>query len=278
MAGMAKTLNGNVVVITGGAQGIGATTAAALVREGARVAIGDLDQARAEKTATDLGGDTQAWALDVTDTAAFSAFLDDVERRLGPIDVLVNNAGVMLLAPLEEEDDAATVRQLEINLHAVVHGTREAIRRMRPRASGHIVNIASMAGKAGFPGAATYCATKHAVVGLSEAVRHELRGSGVDISCVMPAVVRTDLAGGLPETRLFKSVRAEDVATAVVEALKDPRFDVFVPRSLDATGRVSRLVPRAVAEWFLRAIGADKVFMRAHSAERADYEAKVRQS
>ena len=275
---MAKTLNGNVVVITGGAQGIGATTAAALVREGARVAIGDLDQARAEKTATDLGGDTQAWALDVTDTAAFSAFLDDVERRLGPIDVLVNNAGVMLLAPLEEEDDAATVRQLEINLHAVVHGTREAIRRMRPRASGHIVNIASMAGKAGFPGAATYCATKHAVVGLSEAVRHELRGSGVDISCVMPAVVRTDLAGGLPETRLFKSVRAEDVATAVVEALKDPRFDVFVPRSLDATGRVSRLVPRAVAEWFLRAIGADKVFMRAHSAERADYEAKVRQS
>ncbi|NKQ58093.1 SDR family oxidoreductase [Amycolatopsis sp. K13G38] len=275
---MAKTLQGKVIVITGGAQGIGATTASALVREGARVAIGDLDQVQAEKTAGELGGDTVALPLDVTDTKRFSAFLDEVERRLGPIDVLINNAGVMLLAPLEDEDDSATVRQVEINLHAVIHGTREAIKRMRPRAAGHIVNVASMAGKAGFPGAATYCATKHAVVGLSEAVRQELRGSGVDISCVMPAVVRTDLAGGLPETKLFKSLRAEDVATAIVAALREPRFDVFVPRSLDATGRLSRLVPRAVAEWFMRAIGADKVFMRAHSAQRAEYEAKVRRS
>ena len=275
---MAKTLNGKVIVITGGAQGIGATTAAALAGEGARVAIGDLDLTRAEKTAGELAGDVIALPLDVTDAKAFSAVLDEVERRLGPIDVLINNAGVMLLAPLEQEDDVATVRQIEINLHAVIHGTREAIRRMRPRAAGHIVNVASMAGKAGFPGAATYCATKHAVVGLSEAVRQELRGSGVDISCVMPAVVRTDLAGGLPETRLFKSLRAEDVAKAIVEVLKEPRFDVFVPRSLDATGRLSRLVPRAVAEWFMRAVGADRVFMRAHSAERAEYEAKVRQS
>lgn len=275
---MAKTLHGKVIVITGGAQGIGATTASALVREGARVAIGDLDEVRAEKTAGELGGDTIALPLDVTDTRGFSAFLDEVERRLGPIDVLINNAGVMLLAPLDHEDDAATVRQVEINLHAVIHGTREAMKRMRPRASGHIVNVASMAGKAGFPGAATYCATKHAVVGLSEAVRQELRGSGVDISCVMPAVVRTDLAGGLPETRLFKSLRAEDVATAIVAALKEPRFDVFVPKTLDVTGRVSRLVPRALAEWFMRAIGADKVFMQAHSGARAEYEAKVRRS
>ncbi|HVW45307.1 MAG TPA: SDR family oxidoreductase [Amycolatopsis sp.] len=278
MAFMAKTLNGKVIVITGGAQGIGATTAAALAREGARIAIGDLDQARADKTAAELGGDTIALPLNVTDTKAFSAFLDEVESRLGPIDVLINNAGVMLLAPLDQEDDAATVRQLEINLHAVIHGTREAIRRMRPRAAGHIVNVASMAGKAGFPGAATYCATKHAVVGLSEAVRHELRGSGVDITCVMPAVVRTDLAGGLPETRLFKSLRASDVADAIVGALKEPRFDVFVPRSLDATGRLGRLVPRALSEWFMRVVGADKVFMHAHSTERAEYEAKVRQS
>ena len=274
---MARTLNGKVVVITGGAQGIGAGTAAALVREGARIAIGDLDRARSAKMAAELGGDTIALPLDVTDTEAFSAFLDEVEHRLGPIDVLINNAGVMLLAPLEHEDDTATVRQVEINLHAVIHGTREAIRRMRPRASGHIVNVASMAGKAGFPGAATYCATKHAVVGLSEAVRQELRGSGVDISCVMPAVVRTDLAGGLPETRMFKSLRAEDVAKAIVDALKRPRFDVFVPRSLDATGRLGRLVPRAVSEWFMRAIGADKVFLGVHSADRAQYEAKVRQ-
>jgi short-subunit dehydrogenase len=270
---MVKSLRDKVVAITGGARGIGATTAAALSSAGARVAIGDVDLAAAERTAAGLGA--IALPLDVTDRPAFTAFLDEVERRLGPIDVLVNNAGIMLLSPFEDEDDAATVRQLEINLHAVMHGSREAIRRMRPRASGHIVNIASMAGKAGFPGAATYCATKHAVVGLSEAVHHELRGSGVDISCVMPIVVRTELAGGLRETKLFPQLRPEDVAKAIVEVLRRPRFDVYVPRSLDATNRVSRLLPRAASEWFLRAVGADKVFTRAQAASRAAYEAKV---
>ncbi|HVV13845.1 SDR family oxidoreductase [Amycolatopsis sp.] len=278
MTGMAKTLLGKVIVITGGAQGIGATTAKALVREGARVAIGDLDEARAEKTAGELGGETLALRLDVTDTKAFTEFLDEVERRLGPIDVLINNAGIMLLNPLEQEDDDATTRQLDINLHAVIHGTREAVRRMRPRAGGHIVNVASQAGKVGFPGAATYCATKHAVVGLSEAVRQELRGSGVDISCVMPTVVRTHLADGLVETKLFKPVQPEDVATAIVATLKEPKFDVYVPRSLDATGRLGRLLPRAASEWFMRTIGADKVFSKAHAGERAEYEAKVRHS
>ena len=277
MSGMA-TLHGKVIVITGGAQGIGATTAAALVRLGARVAIGDLDPVLAGKTAEELGGGTIALPLDVTDRRGFTEFLDEVERRLGPIDVLINNAGVMLLSPLAEEDDSATARQLDVNLHAVIHGTREAIRRMRPRGRGHIVNVASMAGKAGFPGAATYCATKHAVVGLSEAVRHELRGSGVDITCVMPAVVRTHLADGLPETKLFPSLRPEDVADAIVEAVRKPRFDVFVPKSLDLTGRIGRLVPRAASEWFMRVIGADKVFAQAHAGARAEYEARVRGS
>lgn len=275
---MATELRGKVIVITGGAQGIGATTATALARLGARIAIGDVDEVQAEKTAGELGEDAIALPLDVTDGKAFAEFLDEVERRLGPIDALINNAGIMLLSPLEEEDDAATTRQLEINLHAVIHGTREAIKRMRPRASGHIVNVASMAGKAGFPSAATYCATKHAVVGLSEAVRMELRGSGVDISCVMPAVVRTHLADGLQETKMFKSLRPEDVARAIVEVLRQPKFDVFVPRSLDITGRIARLVPRSVSEWFIRAVGADKVFARAHSGARAEYEAKVRRS
>ena len=101
---------------------------------------------------------------------------------------------------------------------------------MRPRESGHIVNIASAAGKAGFPGGATYCATKHGVVGLSEAVRAELRGSGVEISVVMPAIVRTELAAGLKEARFFKSVEATDVADAIVKTLQRPKFEVYVPR------------------------------------------------
>jgi NAD(P)-dependent dehydrogenase (short-subunit alcohol dehydrogenase family) len=274
--GKPRSLRGKVIVITGGAQGIGAKTAAALVSHGAKVAIGDLDQVRAEKTAGELGGDTIALALDVTDTRGFTAFLDEVETRLGPIDVLINNAGIMPLAPLDEEDDASTRRQLEINLHAVIHGTREAIKRMRPRRTGHIVNVASMAGKAGFPGAATYCATKHAVVGLSEAVHLELRGTGVYVSCVMPAIVRTELAAGLGEAKMLKSVLPEDVAEAIVGALRKPRFDVYVPQALDAMGRITRLLPRKTGEWITRSLGGDQLLASAaHSTARAGYEARA---
>lgn len=277
MAKRERSLVGKVVVITGAAQGIGASTATALSRLGAKVVIGDLDQVLAEKTAAGLGA--EALPLDVTDTQGFTEFLDEVERRVGPIDVLINNAGIMPLAPLDEEDDAATRRLLEINLHAVIHGTREAVKRMRPRGTGHIVNIASMAGKAGFPGAATYCATKHAVVGLSESVHLELHGTGVLVSCVMPAVVRTELASGLDEAKFFKSVQPEDVAQAIVDALRRPKFDVFVPASLDAMGRITRLLPRRLGEGLLRALGGDKILSSAtHSSARAEYESRAARS
>src|SRR3954469_19019689 len=97
-------------------------------------------------------GRSLALPLDVTDRPAFAAFLDEVERRLGPLDILVNNAGIMPLAPLDQEDDASVTRQLEINLHAVISATKEAMRRMRPRHPGHIVNMASLAGRAAAPG------------------------------------------------------------------------------------------------------------------------------
>jgi NAD(P)-dependent dehydrogenase (short-subunit alcohol dehydrogenase family) len=274
---MAGNLAGKVVVITGGGQGIGAATASALTRLGARVVIGDLDQVRAEDTARELGA--EALPLDVTDIRGFTAFLDEVERRHGRLDVLVNNAGIMPLAHLEEESDATTRRQLEINLHAVIHGTREAVKRMRPRRSGHIVNVASFAGKAGFPGAATYCATKHAVVGLSEAVHLELHGTGVHVSCVLPAIVRTELASGLGEAKLVKSVRPEDVAEAIVGALRKPRFDVFVPRSLGPMGKLTGLLPRRAAETLARALKADQLLASAaHSPARAAYEARAAES
>ncbi|NBH04841.1 SDR family oxidoreductase [Amycolatopsis sp. SID8362] len=274
---MAEELAGKVVVITGGGQGIGAATASALSRLGAKVVIGDLDQVRAEKTAGEL--DAEALPLDVTDIRGFTEFLDEVERRHGRIDVLVNNAGIMPLARLEEESDATTRRQLEINLHAVIHGTREAVKRMRPRRSGHIVNVASFAGKAGFPGAATYCATKHAVVGLSEAVHLELHGSGVHVSCVLPAIVRTELASGLGEAKLFKSSRPEDVADAIVSTLRKPRFEVFVPRSVGTMGKLTRLLPRRAGEALARVLKADQLLASAaHSPARAEYEARAAES
>jgi short-subunit dehydrogenase len=229
----------------------------------------------AKGTAEDIGGDVLALPLDVTDRRGFSAFLDDVEKQVGPIDVLINNAGIMSLGRFEDEDDRTTAHQLAINLHAVIHGTREAVLRMRPRGEGHIVNIASAAGKAGFPGGATYCATKHGVVGLSEAVRMELRGSGVEMSVVMPAIVRTELASGLTDARFIKSIDATEVADAIVRTLQRPRFDVFVPRSLDATFRFTRMLPRGAAEWVARTLKGDQILLGASHEARREYEARA---
>jgi NAD(P)-dependent dehydrogenase (short-subunit alcohol dehydrogenase family) len=136
MAKQPRALSGKVAVITAGGRGIGKALAHALRREGVRVAIGDVDAQAAHDAAGEVRGGAVGLPLDVTDRPGFTAFLDDVEQRLGPIDILVNNAGIMPLATLDREGDAITLRQLELNLHAVIHGTREAIGRMRRAAPG----------------------------------------------------------------------------------------------------------------------------------------------
>ena len=160
MAKAPRSLAGQVVAITGAARGIGRATAAALIAEGARVAIGDIDAALAEQTASELGGGTVGLPLDVTDRASFAAFLDQIEARLGPLDVLINNAGIMPIGPFIEESDATARRMVDINVHGVIFGSKLALERFVPRGRGHLVQLASAAGKAGFPGGATYCATK----------------------------------------------------------------------------------------------------------------------
>jgi NAD(P)-dependent dehydrogenase (short-subunit alcohol dehydrogenase family) len=275
MARQARSLSGKVVAITGGGRGIGRAMALALAAEGARVAVGDLDGQAASAVEAELGDGHAGLQVDVTDRPGFTAFLDDVERRLGPLDVLVNNAGIMPVTPLVEEDDASVTRQLEINLHAVIHGTREAMRRMVPRRTGHIVNVASLAGRVGFPHLATYCATKHGVVGLSEAVRRELRGTGVEVSVVLPGIVRTELAAGLHDSRAVKTVGPEDVAAEVVSALKSPRFDVFVPRSSGSLIGATNFAPRRLREAIARALGSDDALLKTDRSRRASYEARA---
>ncbi len=278
MARQSIPLRGKVVAITGGARGIGKATAKALVREGARVAIGDIDVELVERTATELGGEAIALELDVTERASFARFLDETEKQLGPLDVLVNNAGIMPIGSFVAEDDATARRMVDINVHGVLFGMKEALPRMLEHGSGHVVNIASQAGKAGFPGGATYCATKHAVVGASEAVRAELRDTGIELSCVMPAIVNTELATGLKQARGIKTVEPEDVADAIVEALKRPYFDVHVPRISGAIGKLIAVLPRRGREAVAQALGADRVLADADFGHRAGYEERAAHS
>jgi short-subunit dehydrogenase len=276
MAKERRALIGKVVAITGGARGIGKATAEALVRKGCRVAIGDLDVKIAEEAAGELGGKAIALPLDVTDRSSFESFLDETERQLGPIDVLINNAGIMPVTRFVEETEESMRRQVDINVHGVLIGSQLAMRRMEPRRTGHIVNVASSAGKTGVPGIATYSGTKHAVVGLSEAIRHELRDSGVDVSVVMPVLVNTALTEGLSEKRGVKEVEPEDVASETVEALETGRFDVFIPRSLQATLALGNLLPRRAREAVGRFMGVDKVM--SDVTDRRAYEERAAKS
>lgn len=250
-------LSGRTVAITGGARGIGAATAEELRRRGARVVTGDLD-----------GGDHP---LDVTSRASFAGFLD----AAGPVDVLVNNAGVMHVGPFLEEPEDWTRRQVEINFLGVVNGMQAVLPQMLARGSGHVVNVASAAARTGIRREAVYSATKHAVAGLSEGVRLELRGSGVELSLVMPGLVRTDLAVATLEGRGTVVLEPADVAVAIAGVLERPRFDVFVPRAYGALFKALGPLPRAVREGVLRAMGAERGAGGATPAARAAYEERI---
>ena len=275
MAKARRSLMGKVVAITGGARGIGRATASALIAQGARVAIGDIDAQLAAQTAQELGAGTVGLPLDVPDRDSLERFLDDVESSLGALDVLINNAGIMPIGPFVDEDDATARAMVDINLHGVIFGSKLALKRFIPRGSGHLVNIASAAGKAGFPSGATYSATKHAVVGLSEALRAEVRDTDVGVTVVMPVVVHTQLGSGLPETRGFKAVEADDVAAAIVEGIQLDQFEVYVPSSTKALFRLKALVPTRVMETIARFLKGDQVLASPDHGQRADYEARI---
>jgi NADP-dependent 3-hydroxy acid dehydrogenase YdfG len=270
-------LAGRSAAVTGAARGIGRATAVAFLEAGMRVAIGDVDFAAASRTAAELGPRTVALPLDVTDRDSFAGFLDSAEEQIGPLDVLVNNAGIMPVGPFIDEDDLTARRLIDINLHGVILGMKLALARMIPRDRGHIVNIASQAGKFGIPGGATYSATKHAVIGLTEAVRGEMRltGAHIDLSYVMPYVVNTELGGGLGDARGFSNLEPSDVAEAIVDALRQRTVEVWVPKNTRRTYQLSTLLPRRISEGIGRITKTDRVLASADVEHRRAYELRA---
>ncbi|OBK15322.1 SDR family oxidoreductase [Mycobacterium asiaticum] len=256
---IAGKVPGKVVAITGGARGIGLAIATALHASGAKVAIGDIDEAAVQHSGERLGL-TVSRGLDVTDRASFTEFLDTVENELGPLDVLINNAGVIAVGSAVDEADAITQRLLDVNIFGVILGTKLAAQRMLPRRSGHVINIASLGGILPTEGIATYCATKHAVLGYTDTVRMENRGRGVHFSAIMPTLTNTEMVAGIGHAKGFRNAEPEEIARAVLGVISKPQPRVIVPRAIGATVSVQRLLPQGVAEALGRVLGTGRVF------------------
>ena len=276
---MKRAVNGKVVVITGGGRGIGASTTKLLASRGAVVAICDLDQATVEGAA----GAAFGRVVDVTDRAAFKAFLDEVEAELGPIDVLVNNAGIMPLNRIEDESDRTTHDIIGLNLMAVIYATKEMVSRLKARGdTGQIINVSSAAGRIPIAGASTYVASKHGVSGFSNSLHIEFKAdqTPIDISVVHPAMVHTELAAGFKANKgPAKPVTPEAVADGILSAIEKPRPNVYVPKSLGTSVRTGGLIPRRTGEWLNKVLGGERAALDAlDDPQRKAYEERAAKS
>ncbi|HWE33075.1 MAG TPA: SDR family NAD(P)-dependent oxidoreductase [Solirubrobacteraceae bacterium] len=270
-----------VVAVTGGGRGIGRATAKAFAERGARVAIGDLYLQAASDAALEIGQNAIPFELDAGDRDSYATFAATVQEHLGPIDVLVNNAGIMPVGPLFDEPESVSVAQMNVNFWAHYHGLRLVAPGMVRRGRGHIVNVTSAAGKIHAAGLAMYCATKHAANALSRSAREELNGTGVTVTAVMPAAVKTQLTDGIPFNILpFGLERAfilkpESVADTIVGTLKNRPALAGTPRGLTLTLDVAQFVPEPV--WLLarKLVGADRTLGPIDRDARREYDARI---
>lgn len=272
---MSIELRGAVACVTGGARGIGRATAEALAHAGARVAIGDLDVELATEVASHIGRGATAHRLDVADASSFAAFLA-AAAEIGPIDLLVNNAGIQRTGAFVEQPIELQAREIAINLGGVVNGMRLVLPDMLARGRGHVVNVASMAGKMSVPGAAVYTATKFGVASLSRAVRSEIAGRNVTITTVLPSAVETELTAGL-DVRGVPKAKPAEVAREIVASCRHGRPEVTLPRWAAPIGAVEQVVPERVGEFVKRALGAEKRITAANESTRA-YQARTSRS
>ncbi|WP_135455932.1 SDR family oxidoreductase [Mycobacterium sp. DL99] len=240
------SVDGAVVIVTGGARGIGAKTADLFSARGATVWIGDVDADVAATTAAGIPRCRAAY-LDVTQRSSWDRFVSDAVRESGSIDILVNNAGVMPLGAFDAESEATTDLILDVNLRGVLNGMRAVVPSMVARGHGHVVNVASMAGMIPIPGMVTYNASKFAALGASLAARREYAGTGVSVSAVLPSAVRTELASGVQLGNGLPTVDPDDVAEAILKTLRTRAARTSVPGWVaPGWALVDALVPEAI--------------------------------
>ena len=231
----AVEIAGTIALVTGASSGIGASTARALAAAGARVALVARRADRLDALAAEIAdGRAASFVCDVRDPRQIEATVAAIGARLGPVDILVNNAGVgRYLGFLESgPEDVATI--FETNLYAALHFSRAALPGMLARRRGHVVNVASIAGRIGSRNHTIYCAAKFALAGFSESLALELDGSGVGVTLVNPGIVDTAFfdhgsVAAFPASARARAIPPERVAAALVRAVRRDLPEVTVP-------------------------------------------------
>jgi NADP-dependent 3-hydroxy acid dehydrogenase YdfG len=229
-------LDGKVALVTGASSGIGEATALALAAEGAKVSLAarraDRISSLADRIEQD-GGKAHAVEVDVSDHGKVEALVAETAGTLGGLHILVNNAGVMLLGPVDGADVEEWRRMVEVNVLGLLYCTREAIPMIRDSGGGDIVNLSSVAGRQASLGSAVYNLTKWGVVGFSEGLRQEVLHSNIRVSCVEPGFVDTELQGHNEHPMVVEAIekekerigdllQADDIARAIAFAVSQP--------------------------------------------------------
>ena len=275
-------LKGKTAIITGGSGGIGRGLVLEFAREGCNVISASRDDETGCKLAEegrrqDISGEILPVKTDVTNRASVDAMVAIANGRFGPIDVLVNNAGIMPVGRIVDEPDAVTRRILDINVYGVILGSKLAAQRMVPRGHGHVINVASLAGELNVVGLATYCASKHAVIGFTDSARLEYRSAGVNFSMVLPTFVNTELTAGTAGVKGLRNAEPGEIADAIVGLVARPTPRVRITKAAGAMVVSQRFWPRAIAEALNRKLGGDHVFTDDVDVEkRRAYEARAR--
>ena len=265
------------IVITGAARGIGLATATILAGRGNRIVMSDIDGELAAEQAAKLGDTAVGHRLDVTDRDAFRAHLEMAESKFGPIDVLVNNAGIASASPtILDQDPAMTDRIIDINLKGVMNGTIEALRLMEPRGRGHVVNVASLAGVIGVAGLGAYAASKFGVVGFTESMRYEFDDKGLVFTCVMPGPVDTGMMAGTSSSPLVSMLSPDEMAAAIVSAVEGRKARVSLPRSSYFLARLISILPPVVGIKVGHWTKIDRIYTKVDPGARAAYEARIK--
>jgi len=246
---MRTTFRDSVTLITGAASGLGRALAQAAARRGARVVLADRQLAEAQEVAQHIrehGGTARAVELDVRDPVAFEAVVRDIVETWGRIDLFFNNAGIAIAGEVAQYHQRDWDDVLDVNVRGVIHGIQSVYPQMVAQQSGHIINTASVAGLTPMPGGASYSMSKHAVIGLSKALRGEAKSYGVRVSMLCPGVIRTAILNGGAFGRIEHLRVGPETRLSLLEKFRPMDPDEFAERALDQVAVNARviIVPR----------------------------------